>query len=85
MHLRPENQPWSNTYNRLLLCKKYRNDLLYKKTNTDYTYLSNKTNTSSEILKICLANRNKTFSKDRDSANASNLATISQNLHFIIL
>ena len=72
MHLRPDDQPWSNTYNRLLLRKKYRNYLLYKKTNTDYPYLSNKTNSSSEILKRCLANRNKTFSKDRDSANDSN-------------
>ena len=72
--IRADDQPWSNAYTRLLLRKKNRNYLIYKKTNTDYTYLSNQTNTSSEILTRYLAKRNKTFSKSRDSANASNLA-----------
>ena len=53
------DQPWSNTYTRLLLCKKNRNYLIYKKINTDYNYLSNQTNTSPELLTRYLAKKTK--------------------------
>ena len=72
--IRPNDQPWSNTYTRLLLRKKNRNYLIYKKINNDYNYLSNQTNISPEILTRYLAKKTKTFSKARESANTSNLA-----------
>ena len=72
--IRPNDQPWSNTYTRLLLRKKNRNYLIYKKINTDYNYLSNQANTSPEILTRYLAKKTKAFSKSRESSNTSNLA-----------
>ena len=72
--IRPNDQPWSNTYTRLLLRKKNRNYCLYKKINSDYNNLLNKKDTVPDILTRCLAKRNKAYSKSRDAANASNLA-----------
>ena len=72
--IRVNDQPWSNTYTRLLLRKKNRNYLIYKKLNSDFTYLSNQPNTSPELLTRYLAKRNKAHSKARDAANASTSA-----------
>ena len=72
--IRPNDQPWSNTYTRLLLRRKNRNYLIYKKINSNYSNLSKQTNASPEILTRCLAKKNKAHSKARDAANASNSA-----------
>ena len=72
--IRVNDQPWSNTYTRLLLRKKNRNYLIYKKINSDFNYLSNQANASPELLTRYLAKKNKAHSKARDAANSSNLA-----------
>ena len=47
---------------------------MYKKINSDYNNLLNKTDIEPDILTRCLAKRNKAHTKSRDAANASNLA-----------
>ena len=69
--IRPNDQPWSNTYTRLLLRKKNRNYLIYKKMNNYYNCLSNQTNTSPQILTRYLAKTKRAHFKARDAANAS--------------
>ena len=68
------DQPWSNTFTRLLLRKKNRNYSIYKKINSDYLTLSNQVNTSPELLTRYQIKKDKAFSKAREAANASNLA-----------
>ena len=80
--IRPNDQPWSNTYTRLLLRKKNRNYLIYKKINDYYNCLLNKTNTSPEILTRYLAKTKKSHSKARDAANASNLTNRRSKIAF---
>ena len=48
--IRANDQPWSNRYTRLLLCKKNRNYQFYKKINNGYNHLINQTNTPPELL-----------------------------------
>ena len=57
--IRPNDQPWSNTYTRLLLRKKNRNYSLYKRINTEYNILCNKNETRPEIITRYLGKRNK--------------------------
>ena len=71
---RPNDQPWSNSYTRLLLRKKNRNYLLYKKINNDYNNLLGRQNIDSEILTRYQSKISKAHSKARDAANASNVA-----------
>ena len=71
---RANDQPWSNTYTRLLLRKKNRNYLFYKKINNEYNNLLSKPNIEPEILTRCKAKMTKAHSKARTAANASNLA-----------
>ena len=72
--IRHNDQPWANTYTRLLLRKKNRNYQIYKKINCDYTYLSNKGDISPEILTRYQVKKDKAQLKARNAANASNLA-----------
>ena len=80
--IRPNDQPWSNTYTRLLLRKKNRNYSIYKKINTDYIALSKQTHTNPDILTRFLAKRNKAYTKAREAANSSNLANRSTKTAF---
>ena len=48
--IKPNDQPWSNSYTRLLIRKKNRNYLIYKKINSDYNQLLNQNNISPECL-----------------------------------
>ena len=72
--IRPNDQPWSNKYTRLLLRKKNRNYSLYKRINNEYNILYNKEDTRPEILTRYLGKRNKAYSKAREAANNSNVA-----------
>ena len=47
--IRPEDQPWANSYTRLLLRKKNRNYRLYKKYNSQYNHLLNQENQNTDI------------------------------------
>ena len=72
--IRPNDQPWSNSYTRLLLRKKNRNYLIYKKICSDYNLLLNQNNLSTECLTRYLAKKDKAHTKARNAANSSNLA-----------
>ena len=69
--IRPTDAPWCNSYTRLLLRKKNRNYLIYKKYETDYKKCLNSKNPRTEILTRCLNKRNKALEKSRQSANES--------------
>ena len=71
--IRTNDQPWSNSYTRLLLRKKNRNYLIYKKINSDYNLLLNNNNTSPEILTRTLLKKDRAHINARNAANASNL------------
>ena len=83
--IRQNDQPWSNTYTRLLLRKKNRNYQFYKKANSAYTNLLNKLNTRPEILTRFLNKKNKAFEKSRNAANESTKANRRVKLAFITL
>ena len=72
--VRTNDQPWSNSYTRLLLRKKNRNYQFYKKINNVYNTLISQPNTSTEILTKCANKKNKAFSKARIAANESTKA-----------
>ena len=74
VHIRPNDQPWSNTYTRLLLRKKNRNYSLYKKAKSKYEILLSKGDTTPEILTRYLAKKCKAYDKSREAANNSNVA-----------
>ena len=74
IHIRPNDQPWSNSYTRLLLRKKNRNYSLYKKINLEYDLVSSQGDLGPEILTRYLAKRNKAYYKSREAANKSNVA-----------
>jgi hypothetical protein len=69
--IRPADAPWSNSYTRLLLRKKNRNYLLYKKYETDYKKVINSNNPKPEIVTRYLSRRDKALQKSRHSANES--------------
>ena len=69
--VRIHDQPWCNSYTRLLLRRKNRNYQLFKKVNSEYLAITAKTNVAHEIV-TKLKNKKETLSKKaRDSANES--------------
>ena len=74
VQIRQNDQPWSNSYTRLLLRKKNRNYQIYKKAHTIYNSLLDGQNISPEIVTKYLNKKNKAFTKARNSANESTKA-----------
>ena len=72
--IRPNDQPWSNTYTRLLLRKKNRNYQIYKKINADFNHLTSQINTPPEVLTRYLNKQKNASSKAKASAHASDMA-----------
>ena len=72
--IRNNDQPWSNSYTRLLLRKKNRNYKFYKKANTKYINILNQPNASPEMITKHLNKKNKAFVKSRNAANHSTIA-----------
>ena len=69
--VRSTDQPWVNTYTRVLLRKKNRNYLFFKKVNTQYqAYLTNH-NTNQEIVTRLKNKKIKAFQKSKISARES--------------
>ena len=69
--LRPTDQPWCNAYTRLLLRKKNRNYLLYKKVETEYKSYLNKNDACPIIVTKLLNKTQKALKKSRTAANES--------------
>ena len=72
--IRPTDAPWSNSYTRLLLRKKNRNYLFYKKDETEYNKILNSNSPQPEIVTRLLNKRDKALNKSRNSANESSKA-----------
>ena len=72
--LRPQDQPWSNSYTRLLLRKKNRNYLIYRKMHTEYKRKLNIPTSSQETLTRLKNKTDKAYIKSRSSANQSSRA-----------
>ena len=79
---RPNDQPWTNTYTRLLLRKKNQNYQLYKKANNKYLTAVYQPNTTFEVRTVLLNNKNKGFSTARESANQSKYANKRAKIYF---
>ena len=80
--IRPNDQPWSNSYTRLLLRRKNRNYLIYKKMNSAYNFLQSQDNVSPEILTRHLVKKDKAYKNARNAANTSNLANRRSKIAF---
>ena len=50
VNIRQNDQPWSNSYTRLLLRKKNRNYRFYKKCSNEYNFLLQNDNTNPDVL-----------------------------------
>ena len=72
--IRPTDMAWCNSYTRLLLRKKNKNDQLFKKQNCDYQNLLKEPNPRPEIVTRLLNRKNKAHDKARDAANESSKA-----------
>ena len=81
MPIRVNDQPWSNSYTRLLLRKKNRNYQFYKKANNIYNNLLRQ-QACPEILTKHLNKRNKAFKRARIAANESTKANRRVKLAF---
>ena len=69
--IRPTDAPWCTSFTRLLLRKKNRNYLFYKKCDIDYRNAINCQNTKQEILTKLLKRKEKAWDKSRQAANDS--------------
>ena len=69
--IRPFDAPWCNKYTRLLLRKKNRNYLLYKKCVTEYNRVVNGNNPPPDVVTRLLKRKESACKKSRLSANQS--------------
>ena len=67
----PKDQPWCNTYTRLLLRKKNRNYQIYKKINNTYINYINGNNAQPDIATKLAKKRTKALNKSKESSKAS--------------
>ena len=72
--IRPTDQGWCNSFTRLLLRKKNRNYLFYKKCEIDYQKCLKDNNSPPELVTRLLNKKNKSYKNSREAANDSNKA-----------
>ena len=72
--IRHTDQGWCNSFTRLLLRKKNRNYLFYKKCELDYQKAIKQPNTAPAIVTRLLDRKQKAFEKSREAANNSTTA-----------
>ena len=80
--IRQDDQPWCNSFTKLLLRKKNRNYQLYKKLNSQYISALSQPNLSPDILTRLGNKKDKACKKSRDSANQSTKANRRAKLDF---
>ena len=80
--LRSNDAPWCNSFTRLLLRKKNRNYLFYKKCQLEYKKILDSPNSSPDIVTKLLNKRNKAWEKSRNSANESTKSNRRAKLDF---
>ena len=69
--IHPKDQPWCNTYTRLLLRKNNRNYQFYKKANSAYVSSLDDPNASEDIITKLTTKRNNALKKSKDSSKFS--------------
>ena len=69
--VRSNEQPWCNTFTRLLLRKKIRNYQFYKKINSEYLTKLNRLNPNITLASRLKIKRDAAFKKSRRAANES--------------
>ena len=76
--IKETDQPWNNSYTRLLLHKKNRNYQFYKKSNNQYLSFMDSLNNNPETVTCFNKKKNKAFQKskssDKESFNANRRA-----------
>ena len=80
--IRPNDQPWTNTYTRLLLRCKNRNYQLFKKTSTKYSCSLSQHNTSDDTITRLKTKKDRLYTKYKTSLNESNKANRRCKLNF---
>ena len=83
--MRPKDQPWTNTYTRLLLRKKNRNYRIFKTANTKYLNATNSLNSSEEYITQLLQSKNNKYQKAQESNAQSMYANKRAKNNFTIL
>ena len=77
-----KEEEWCNSFTRLLLRKKNRNYLFYKKCQLEYKKILDSPNSSPDIVTKLLNKRNKAWEKSRNSANESTKSNRRAKLDF---
>ena len=80
--IRPNDQPWSNTYTRLLMRCKNRNYQLFKKMSGKYSSTLSKNNTDYDTVTRLKSKKEKLYTKYKSSLNESNKANRRCKLSF---
>ena len=80
--IRPQDQPWMNNFTRLLLRRKNRNYLIFKKAALDYQRNRSKPGTSEETLTRLLNKKEKAFEKSKSADDDSKKANRRSKLNF---
>ena len=80
--IKPINQPWTNSYTRLLLRKKNRNYQFFKRVNSEFNSVLAMSDVNPEIVTRLTDKKNKAFRKSRDAANESTKANRRAKLAF---
>ena len=80
--IRNNDQSWCNSFTRLLLRKKNRNYLFYKRCEVDYQNILKQPNPSPDIVTRLLNKKNKAYEKSRQAANDSTKANRRAKISF---
>ena len=82
MVIRNNDQSWCNSFTRLLLRKKNRNYLFYKRCEVDYQNFLKQPNPSPDIVTRLLNKKDKAYEKSRQAANDSTKANRRAKISF---
>ena len=80
--IRPQDQPWTNRFTRLLLRRKNRNYLIFKKASLKYKKCCSDSNTSEESRTRLLDKKEKAFEKSKSADEDSKKANRRSKLSF---
>ena len=80
--IRPQDQPWTNRFTRLLLRRKNRNYLIFKKASLKYKRCRSNPSSDEEILTRLLHKKEKAFEKSKSADEDSKKANRRSKLNF---
>ena len=80
--IRPQDQPWTNRFTRLLLRRKNRNYLIFKKASLKYKKYKSDPSSSEEFLTRLLHKKEKAFDKSKEADDESKKGNRRSKLNF---